>query len=399
MGRILDVLRRKISQPSISPKSSELCNGWSDAVQSNQSRVDVVDKENAKPILSIPFAKESLMPLFVGNVHHDTVSENVGEFDESVRENNINIVHVRTHQSGENYDVGGHSLSHYVHVDVSTDEFTESSDEGVLASISESEHSSEAAAASVSEVTEVSDDGVLRDDEGNPIDLYEAEENMLRDDEGNIIDPKTLVLRDTFVDISPDSECDFYNAMIDSTPLTAAGSVPIDAEVNKFMSTGPELVISHGRECVPRKNSPSLSSIPTYDDAKSCKRSDLPDQPCAPLRRRKRRELGAYSGHDECVHILFHNKLSTLVEESWPLKEFADNEKEVLANSSTCSVFSSASSDEDFIRARWDYYLHVKHTGSCASHVIIDAMDEINNIIRPKISCDDCSVEIETGEI
>ncbi|KAL7529952.1 hypothetical protein ACHAXR_003239 [Thalassiosira sp. AJA248-18] len=313
------------------------------------------------------------------------------------------------------------AVSHSFDVNESIDEFTEVSDEIALASISESEHSSEAAAVSVGEVTEVSDDGILRDDEGNPIDPNEAEENMLRDDEGNIIDPKSLVLRDSFVDIScePDEFYDVSGENIDWQNLIACiyesgpraitdDNIPREGEVDIGFRVVPlqESFPSHCYNRAPRDwFDKQPSSIPLRDNDKR-QHTETKGRRNSFSHRRRWQHRRFPTGNDDYVHIVFHNKLSTLAEESWTKHLSGDDADTETLNSSgrrqrSHKLSSSGSIDEKFIIARWEYSLQIMRAGSFVNNgALIDARDEINDIMRPANSVpDDCSIELETGEI
>lgn len=431
MGRILDVLRRKRSQPSTPLRSGELCHGCS-AIHTNPSRDEEIDKENEKPRARRPDAKESkmLLPLCAGDDHH---APSLKSFDGDDSENsfdptleNYMKVNEQAVGSGEESSIGEHFPSQSFHMNESIDEFTEVSDEVALASISESEHSSEAAAASVSEVTEVSDDGILRDDEGNPIDPNEAEENMLRDDEGNIIDPKTLVLRDSFVDISESDEYydddpgeiidpkELISFIAEQGPLAITDDSTSEGEADSDFRVIPlhvESFPSHSYHHASQDNWLKEPPSPlAYCDGKSCKIKGTKERQSAFSRRRQHRDRRSFStGNGEYVHIMFQDKLSTLVEESWTVKrttsreDMADYELPWSSRSRPRSpkLGSSGSFDEKFILARWEYYLQVTNSGSFAINgPLIDARDEINDMMRPSNTVpDDSSVEFETGEI
>ena len=430
MGRILDVLRRKRSQPSSSPRSGEICYA-SSPVNSNSLRDEEIDKENEKPAAKgntktdyghhNPFYNAQSLTSFDG---YDSKEED--NFLDLTQEMKIDD-HVKDSRGEMN--LGVVSCEETQGVD-SIDEFTEMSDEIALASVSESEHSSDAAAAvSVSEVTELSDDGILRDDEGNPIDPNEAEENMLRDDEGNIIDPKTLVRRDSFVDellpcIAEQGRLPTGDDSKQSEEEADSGLRVIHLHEDSF----PSRVLKNESPDDWYKEPPIVKGR----DEENCKNAESKVRRTAFLRRRKRRDQRAFSmGSDEYVHIIFHNKLSTLEEESWSNNHSTTSSADDADNESFRSLHSrksmslNGSFDEKFIRARWEYSLQVMNSGSHVnSGALIDARDEINvswqldvflslchpcthflqmwsqDMLRPtNAGLDDCSVELETGEI
>mmetsp|Transcript_18463 Transcript_18463/g.39936 ORF Transcript_18463/g.39936 Transcript_18463/m.39936 type:complete len:442 (+) Transcript_18463:65-1390(+) len=441
MGRILDVLRRKRSQPSTSPRSGELFQGFSSPVHSNQSRDEENDKENEKPRAIGLDAKDlKTVPRFTAGGDQlcyrvpslksfdgddsedssDPTQEKCTKINDQVEdsEKEVNIRAI-----GEDvYNIEPLILS-YPYVSGNIDEFTEVSDEVALASIGESEYSSEAAAMSVSEVTEVSDDGILRDDEGNPIDPNEAEENMLRDDEGNIIDPKTLVLRDSFADISCESDeyhddsgekndpQELVSCVAKQGPLVITDNSEGDADIDlRVILLHEESFPHHG--CDHRSEddwSTELSSPLSHCDDENSKNSETKGRRNLYSYRRKRREHSFLPIRDVYAHIMFHNNLSTLVEESQTIGSITSSGDEADSESLWSSrsrarsfkMSRSGSFDEKFIQARWDYSLQVTNSGSFTNNgALIDARDEINDMLRPANSVpDDCSVELETGEI
>mmetsp|Transcript_11968 Transcript_11968/g.22204 ORF Transcript_11968/g.22204 Transcript_11968/m.22204 type:complete len:449 (+) Transcript_11968:83-1429(+) len=436
MGRILDVLRRKRSQSSISLKSDVVCYGVSSTVNSNQSRDDEIDKENEKPKVRGVDNNESLIltPYEGGDVLcYFTPSLESLDANESKQEDSLDPTHEKCTKIDQQVEDSGGEISicvggekaHTESLAMSDsfdgneiiDEFIEVSDDVALESISESENSSEAAAASVSEVTEVSDDGILRDDEGNPIDPNEAEENMLRDDEGNIIDPKSLVLRDSFVDISCESDV-YYDDSGEQNdpkelmsciaeqgpPLMTDDSTQSEGEADSDFRVIPlheESFPSYGCNHVSHDDwfKDSLSPL-QHRDGENCKNTETKGRRNAFSRRRKRR--GHRSSCEEYVHIMFHNKLSTLDEECWSDSYGMVSSGDESETESLRSAYSkqrnikfrvSGSFDEEFIRARWEYSLQVMNSSFVNNGVLVDARDEINDFLIPAL------VELETGEI
>mmetsp|Transcript_2367 Transcript_2367/g.5065 ORF Transcript_2367/g.5065 Transcript_2367/m.5065 type:complete len:460 (+) Transcript_2367:141-1520(+) len=281
---------------------------------------------------------------------------------------------------------------------------------------------------SLGEITEVSDDNMLRDDEGNPIDPDEAEENMLRDDEGNIIDPKTLVVKDYLLDLSCESD-EYYDdsgEKIDPKELIScvdehappprvvtddstqsegdAENEDGDDDLNDHLrllplhNTGTNAAILPASNQEEAKSSPPRVVTQAYEDLESRGRRNTSS------RRHKKRghRRTSSTGSDEFVHIMFHNRLTTLDEESL----------ETISSNSVCShdsgdeaddesprhryknrERSTGSFDEKFIKARWEYSLQMM---SCGNRTTLrDSGALINDMMVPAESID---LE-ETGEI
>lgn len=317
MGRILDVLRRKRSQASSSPRSGDFFQGLSSPVHSNQLRDGEIDKENEKPRAMGFDAKkfETIATFTAGGDERCYRAPSLKSFEEDSSDptqEKCSKIHDHVEEvigaiGVDVYNIDPVVLSH-LDANGNIDELTAVSDEVALASISESEYSSETAAASVSEVTEVSDDGILRDDEGNPIDPNEAEENMLRDDEGNIIDPKTLVLRDSFAHISCESD-EYYddsggkNDLLKELLSCIANQDPLaitDASMESDVETNIGLkVIPLHEEAFPYHGSKrgseddwfkELSNPVSYCDEEDRKNRELKGRRNVNSYRRKRRE-------------------------------------------------------------------------------------------------------------
>ena len=101
--------------------------------------------------------------------------------------------------------------------------------------------------------------------------------------------------------------------------------------------------------------------------------------------------------------VIFHNKLTTLEEE---------RRDDSPSDYTECNSVSEESEEQDntaalllaekYIRARWEYSLQVMNLGCIGggmSGALLDARDEINDMLRPSNTIpDDSSVEVE-GEI
>ena len=254
------------------------------------------------------------------------------------------------------------------------------------------------------EITEVSDDGILRDDEGNPISSNEAEENMLRDDEGNIIDPKTLVIRDFLLDLSCESD-EYYDdegEKIDPKELISViGEFGVGAVLVTDSSTRSEgegdcaedvrvltlplhdETMEEATEDADKEPSSSSSVCPpsptrdhldveTYEDLETRGKRNQSS------RRRRRRDRRSQSSNtsDEYLHIMFNNQLTTLREESGSSHDTdsgdeADDESprnggrvRRASHRSFDEPKSSGSFDEKFIKVRWEYSLQMMTCGS-----------------------------------
>ena len=339
--------------------------------------------------------------------------------------------------------------------------------------------------ASVDEVTEVSDDGVLRDDEGNPIDQTEVEEIMLRDEAGNIIDPRTLLLRDSFISDGDDeqdeednidvlnysSSWDHYlyerrsqeSCIISSVSsdeilyedehqevvyknkngivsfVVDQGDEAADSDESiHLISSGSDDESTLGSDTIPdeenggetasgvHNNKEEEANVQYEVDAENSKHSScdtssqedgLKAPPSSPreksakyeneIRGRRRgrggRCISSRHQQDEYVHVIFHNKLTTLEEE---------HRGDSSSDYTECNSVSEESEEQDntaalllaekYIRARWEYSLQVMNLGCIGggmSGALIDARDEINDMLRPSNTIpDDSSVEVE-GEI
>jgi len=269
--------------------------------------------------------------------------------------------------------------------------------------------------------TDCTDDGILRDDEGNPVDLAEAEENMLRDDEGNIIDPKTLVTKESFLDLC--CECDEY---CDPGSDSAQNESEIDEDtyvrftIEAIVSEMITHVVGNDENCNDEDYTEPLKEY-CNKEASATDEADEDEDPSeakdnvqptlgrgsrpkrngnASGRNRSRQvrwgKASQQQGADDTVHIMFNNKLSTLDEEASGIidedsVEEAEDEKSNISHKSTRS--------EKFIKARWDYSLQVMKCEASTAQ-LIDARDEIDYMIQPKLFVpDDRSVCSDEGTI
>ena len=281
--------------------------------------------------------------------------------------------------------------------------------------------------------TDYTDDGILRDDEGNPVDLAEAEENMLRDDEGNIIDPKTLVTKESFLDLC--CECDEYE---DHIHTIGANSAQDQSEIDEdtYVRFTIEAVVSEMITCLEENAQSELITEPdnvevyqeplkegcnTESTATDIEEADEDEDPSEASdnveptlgRVTRSRRNGNVSGRnrsrhirwgrappqqgaDDTVHIMFNNTLSTLVEVASgsvdeDSTEETEDEKSHVSHKSTRS--------EKFFKARWNYSLQVMRSEESTAQ-LIDARDEIDDMIRPKERIpDDRSVCSDEGTI
>lgn len=274
------------------------------------------------------------------------------------------------------------------------------------------------AAVSVSELTEVSDDGILRDDEGNPIDPDEAEKNMLRDDEGNIIDPKSLVVRDFLLDLSCESD-EYYDdegAHVDPKELISCigvgdarlpivtdssthseGEGDADCEyeerirpLHEEQGIRPLPTSFHGNDRETKRESVAPACSENYENIESKGRKSSTS-----TRRRRRRRSSAMptSTDTEYVHIMFNNRLSTLPEESLSSPQNTDDSGDEADDESPAPsptyrqrsqrVSGIGSFDEKFIKARWEYSLQMM---SCGGSNVIGAVIDVSIFASSLIS-------------
>lgn len=447
---ILDVLRRKRSQLSTSPKSSPK----SGEIISPVNKSNEIDKEDDKPA-----DKENENPKQSGQSEEMSSPKSCLEPKPKASSVSADIMDV-AQKEGTIFDEK-----------IVDDDYTEVSDEGALAGISVSvsdstDDSSEAAAASVSEftaVTEVSDDGILRDDEGNPIDPNEAEVNMLRDTDGNIIDPKTFLQRET--DLDDTEEEDEYEIEEDASEEAAAGLCSLFS-LNSIMGSAKESLeeenddyddqalldignstaieedasdefnaglcslfsdsieegevdssLESGSKDEGHPRDKSISPIGQRDDTvrsqsetsniDSCLgdvRSQLPLQEDdkigdrrTTISSRPRKRRGGGRTRNEYVHVMFHNRLNRIEEESSILEEADDDSLSSTQSRCTCGSF-----DEKFICARWEYTLQITNLGSFTNNgVMVYARDEINDMLSEELETvlqDDDEKTVE-GEI
>ena len=275
---------------------------------------------------------------------------------------------------------------------------------------------------SKTDYTDCTDDGILRDDEGNPVDLAEAEENMLRDDEGNIIDPKTLVTKESFLELccevdeycEPGSDSAQNESEIDEDTYVR---FTIEAIVSEMVTR----VAGNDENCKdedytePLKeycNKEASATDETDHDVDPSEANDNVQPILGRVSSRPKRNGNAsgrnrsrqvrwgipsqQQGSDDTVHIMFNNKLSTLDEEASCINdedsaEEAEDEKSNISHNTTRS--------EKFIKARWDYSLQVMNSETSTAQ-LIDARDEIDYMIQPKLFVpDDKSVCSDEGTI
>lgn len=298
-----------------------------------------------------------------------------------------------------------------------------------------SEHATVAMTVNTSKTdnTDYTDDGILRDDEGNPVDLAEAEENMLRDDEGNIIDPKTLVMREPFL-VLCDEYCEDLEGRSDDSRQNESeidhdtyARFTIEAMVSEMVSfieeengeinTVSERCISEEseeapkegcqEECAQERDEANGEEVKEQQESSSDDNAESLPQGTSPNRRpptgKTRRRVRYYGrasapqGNDETVHIMFNNTLSTLVEESSVIidEDSSDNTEDEKSHISYKSTRS-----EKFFKARWNYSLQVMKQSEASTSKLIDARDEIDDMIRPKAYVpDDRSVCSDEGTI
>ena len=272
------------------------------------------------------------------------------------------------------------------------------------------------------ELTQISDDGILRDDEGNPIGQDEAEENMLRDDEGNVIDPKSLVVRDYLLDLSCESD-EYYDDSgehIDPKELIScigAGDprLPLVTDSSTH-SEGEddfdfEYEVRHESPIAEDRNVPPVSN-PSKDFCGENTREPPPSscrvepdvnyendelkarKVTSSSRRRRRRRSSSSSAmpaasDSEYVHIMFNNRLSTLQEEQSLCSPQHTNDSGDEADDESPAptprekqpspkVTGIGSFDEKFIKARWEYSLQMM---SCGGSTAIGAVIDVSYII------------------
>lgn len=274
--------------------------------------------------------------------------------------------------------------------------------------------------------TDYTDDGILRDDEGNPVDLAEAEENMLRDDEGNIIDPKTLVMREPFLvlcdeycedlegdDSRHESEIDHDTYVRFTIEAMVSEMVSFIEEENGEINTVSERCNSEESEEAPKEgcqeecaqeideaNGEEVKEQESTSDgnAEPLQQGASPNRRPPTGRSRRRVRYGGRASapqvNDDTVHIMFNNTLSTLVEESSVIIDEDSSEEDEKSHISYKSTRS-----EKFFKARWNYSLQVMRSEASTSK-LIDARDEIDDMIRPKAYVpDDRSVCSDEGTI
>ena len=283
---------------------------------------------------------------------------------------------------------------------------------------------------SKTDCTDYTDDGILRDDEGNPVDLAEAEENMLRDDEGNIIDPKTLVTRESFLDLC-DEYCEDHIHTLGADNAQDESEIDEDTYVRFTIEAIVSEMITHiegndqsnlnSETCneedyeEPLKEGcnkeASANEIDEADENEDPNEADDNVEPTLGRGLKPKRNGNAsgrnrsrqirwgracpQQGADDTVHIMFNNTLSTLDEEASCIidedsAEETEDEKSNMSHKSTRS--------EKFFKARWNYSLQVMRSEASTAQ-LIDARDEIDDMIRPKFVPDDRSVCSDEGTI
>lgn len=275
---------------------------------------------------------------------------------------------------------------------------------------------------SKTDYTDCTDDGILRDDEGNPVDLAEAEENMLRDDEGNIIDPKTLVTKESYLELC--CECDEY---CEPGSDSAQNESEIDEDtyvrftIEAIVSEMVTHVAGNDENCndedytEPLKeycNKEASATDETDDDVDPSEANDNVQPTLGRVSSRPKRNGNAsgrnrsrqvrwgippqQQGADDTVHIMFNNKLSTLDEEASCIN---DEDSAGEAEDEKSSISHNTTRSEKFIKARWDYSLQVMNSETSTAQ-LIDARDEIDYMIQPKLFVpDDRSVCSDEGTI
>eukprot|EP00956_Cyclotella_meneghiniana_P035602 scaffold116356_cov122-Cyclotella_meneghiniana.AAC.1 len=393
MGKILDAIRRKRSAGSTTPTS-----------MADSSAASILNAETDKENSS-----------YVGN-----------------RSSNERPRVREALQLGNREVIVGEDVEACIEVTLSNStekgsfETVDASDSVLVAIGSSSESTIKSyAGRSEDELTQISDDGVLRDDEGNPIGQDEAEENMLRDDEGNVIDPKSLVVRDYLLDLSCESD-EYYDDSgehIDPKELIScigAGDprLPIVTDSSTH-SEGEgeddfdlEYELRHEHPIAEEQNELRVSNPNKYFNGENIK-EPLPPSSCrvqpdinyennelkarkgtSSSRRRRRRRSSSSAAmpaasDSECVHIMFNNRLSTLQEEQSLCSpqhtndsgDEADDESpapEPREKQPSSKVTGIGSFDEKFIKARWEYSLQMM---SCGGSTAIGAVIDVSYII------------------
>ncbi|KAL7439553.1 hypothetical protein ACHAXM_006770 [Skeletonema potamos] len=281
--------------------------------------------------------------------------------------------------------------------------------------------------------TDYTDDGILRDDEGNPVDLAEAEENMLRDDQGNIIDPKTLVTRESYLDLCCEEFCETQShAIIRAENAQDECEIDEDTYVRFTLEAIISEMITSIEERDPRNRSSETCSMEDYEkplkegsNKGACtKEIDEADQDQEPneaydnlgpvigqvsrtrrtsnasarhrSRQTRRGRTSPQQGADDIVHIMFNNTLSTLVEVA---SGSIDEESAEETEDEKSHISHNTTRSEKFFKARWNYSLQVMRREASTAQ-LIDARDEIDDMIRLKERIpDDRSVCSDEGTI
>ncbi|KAL3792130.1 hypothetical protein HJC23_013404 [Cyclotella cryptica] len=391
MGRILDALRRKRSGPS-TPTSLSCDSPCTSPLNTNSC--DDIDKENNGTVGNKLERKEALR---------------LGKREVLVDERDVEACIEVTLSDSTSVDDNDATNDNDNRKKPGSVERNDSNDSDIVAVASSSEStivSNEHTAVSVSELTEVSDDGILRDDEGNPIDLLDAEENMLRDDEGNIIDPKTLVVRDFLLDLSCESD-EYYDDSgehIDPKELISCIGVgqahlPIvtdssthsegEADCESAIPVQPLHEINEGvqpptAESINREYKREQSSTFSNRDAENYENLESKGQKSSSSSRRRRRKnrTSTTANMSEYIHIMFNNRLTTLEEESLSSHHHIDDSGDEADDESPApsprsrqrspTVNGIGSFDEKFIKARWEYSLQMMSCGTHTSGAVLD---------------------------
>lgn len=368
MGRILDAIRRKKSSPSTPTSLAD------SSCLTPLNLASETDKENSSFVGNRNGNVKNKEALRLGN-REVVVGEDVEACIEVTLSDSTSFDEERKKGSFETNDTNDSEL-----VAVAS-----SSDSTLLSN----------AAVSVSELTEVSDDGILRDDEGNPIDPDEAEKNMLRDDEGNIIDPKSLVVRDFLLDLSCESD-EYYDdsgEQIDPKELISCIGIG-DARIPLVTDSSTHSEGEADADCECEIHVRPLHEQTNERDPKlTCSNRDVESyennetkgrKSSTSSRRRRRRRSSAMpaASDNEYVHIMFNNRLTTLLEETLTPQHTDDSGDEADDESPAPSprnrqrsprVNNIGSFDDKFIKARWEYSLQMMNCGgSNAIGAVID---------------------------
>lgn len=406
MGRILDALRRKRSGPS-TPTSLSTDSPCTSPLNTNSC--DDINKDNSFAVGNRPGRKDALR---------------LGKREVLVDERDVEACIEVTLSDSTSVDDNEATGDNNQRQKASSFETNNSNDSDMVAAASSSEStivSNEQTAVSVSELTEVSDDGILRDDEGNPIDLQDAEKNMLRDDEGNIIDPKTLVVRDFLLDLSCESD-EYYDDSgehIDPKELISCIGVgqthlPVvtdssthsegEADCESGIRIQPLHEMNEGvplpTEGVNRDYKREQNSTFSSRDAENYENIESKGRKSAnsSRRRRRRNRTSTTANMTEYIHIMFNNRLTTLEEESLSSHHHIDDSGDEADDESPApsprsrqrspKVNGIGSFDEKFIKARWEYSLQMMSCGTNTNGAVLDVSSDSQWSIKLNISFD-----------